>query len=208
MDLIKRKIKKKLQSEEGASITFALLIFLVCAIISSVIIVAASTTGGRMSGMRETDQRYYAATAAAHVLQEIFDGKTVEVTYSVSDPSSAPTTSETNSILAAASTAVITRSTKTSIDTKEVSIDDYSCKVTVTLNSTKLANGLASFDIEATGGTANINWGTYKLTIVFSSNIKKPEAGSGSSQARASVTWSLNSISTAQAQSTTSTQGG
>lgn len=66
------RLRSKLRSKRGASITFALLIFLVCAVVSSVVIVAATTAGGTMSGLRENDQRYYAATEAAHKLKNDF----------------------------------------------------------------------------------------------------------------------------------------
>ena len=86
------RIRNKLQSRRGASITFALLLFLVCAVISSVVIVAASTAGGRLSTVREMDQRYYAATAAADVLRETLDGKTAIVSYQTSGGTTTATT--------------------------------------------------------------------------------------------------------------------
>ena len=64
-------IKKKLRSQYGASITFALLLFLVCAALCSVIIVAATTAAGRMSKLAETDQRYYAVTSAAELMKDL-----------------------------------------------------------------------------------------------------------------------------------------
>ena len=64
-------IKKKLRSQYGASITFALLLFLVCAVLCSVIIVAATTASGRMSNLAEMDQRYYAVTSAAELMKEL-----------------------------------------------------------------------------------------------------------------------------------------
>ena len=66
-------IKRKLGSRRGASITFALLLFLVCAVLSSVIIVAATSSAGRMSKLAETDQRYYAVTSAADLVKELLD---------------------------------------------------------------------------------------------------------------------------------------
>ena len=67
------RIKKKIKSNNGASITFALLIFLVCAVISGIVIVAATTSAGRMSKTTEMDQRYYAVTSAAELLKEYID---------------------------------------------------------------------------------------------------------------------------------------
>ena len=68
-------IKNKIQSSKGASITFALLIFLVCAVVSSVVIVAGTTAAGRMSQTAQTDQRFYAVSSAAELLTKAVDGK-------------------------------------------------------------------------------------------------------------------------------------
>ena len=72
-------IKQKLRSRTGASITFALLLFLVCAILCSVILAASTSAAGRMSRIAETDQRYYGVTAAAELLTDLIDGKTVSI---------------------------------------------------------------------------------------------------------------------------------
>lgn len=61
----------KLRSQAGASITFALLLFLVCAVLSSVILVAATVAAGRMAGIAETDQNYYAVTSAAELIKDM-----------------------------------------------------------------------------------------------------------------------------------------
>ena len=66
-----RAIRKKMQSQRGASITFALLLFLVCAVLSAVIVVASTTSAGRMSKLPETDQRYFAVTSAAELLKDM-----------------------------------------------------------------------------------------------------------------------------------------
>lgn len=62
-----RKILDKLRSREGASLTFALLAFLVCAAISAVLVAAGMASAGRLSGLAEADQRYYAVTSAAQL---------------------------------------------------------------------------------------------------------------------------------------------
>ena len=72
-------IKQKLRSRTGASITFALLLFLVCAVLCSVILAASTAAAGRMSKIAETDQRYYSVTSAAEVLTDLIDGKTVSI---------------------------------------------------------------------------------------------------------------------------------
>ena len=72
-------MKNKIKSRRGASITFALLLFLVCAVVSGIVIVAATAASGRMDQIAESDQRYYAVTSAAELLKDALDGKTVTV---------------------------------------------------------------------------------------------------------------------------------
>ena len=72
-------MKNKIKSQRGASITFALLLFLVCAMVSSVVIVAATTAGGRMSNLPDIDQRYYAVSSAAELLGKALNEQVVTV---------------------------------------------------------------------------------------------------------------------------------
>ena len=67
------KIRQKLTSQSGASITYALLLFLVCAVVSSVVLAAATAASGRMSKAVENDQRYYAVASAAELLRKKLD---------------------------------------------------------------------------------------------------------------------------------------
>ena len=73
------RIMKKLRSRAGASITFALLLFLVCAVLCSVILAAATASAGRMSSIAETDQRYYAVTSASELLNDLIGDKKVSI---------------------------------------------------------------------------------------------------------------------------------
>ena len=75
-------MKNKIKSQMGASITFALLLFLVCAVVSIVVVVAGSAAAGRMSQRAEADQRYYAVTSAVELLCNDFKGMKVKVEYS------------------------------------------------------------------------------------------------------------------------------
>ena len=192
------RIRNKLQSRRGASITFALLLFLVCAVISSVVIVAASTAGGRLSTVREMDQRYYAATAAADVLRQTLDGKTAIVSYQTSGGTTMATTTATG-ILDDASKLVVTGGSQalTAISPIENTVDNvkYTCTITGTVN-----NGLLTVDIAAGGGKFNKN-GIYTLQLVFTSTVMKTEEAStteGSlptgSSGKAKVTWKTGSI--------------
>ena len=74
-----RMISKKLRSSKGASLTFALLAFLVCAVISAVLLASASAATGRLSNLAETDQRYYAVTSAAQLFCDTLENNTYEV---------------------------------------------------------------------------------------------------------------------------------
>ena len=73
------RIRRRLRSRRGASITFGLLLFLVCAVLCSVILTAATAASGRMSKISETDQRYYAVTSAAELLKVLVDQRSVTV---------------------------------------------------------------------------------------------------------------------------------
>ncbi len=73
-------MKRKLKSQRGASITFALLIFLVCAVVGSVVLGAGTAAAGRISELAKSDQRYYSVTSAARLFEEQFAGTNVTVT--------------------------------------------------------------------------------------------------------------------------------
>ena len=77
----------------------------------------------------------------------------------------------------------------TAPDIPAITNDGYTCTV-----APKLEGGLLTFSISATGGTANINTGTYALDIVFASNVKRPDPGSGATKAKATVSWKLHSL--------------
>lgn len=72
-------IKKKLKSEAGASVTFALLLFLVCAVVGSVVLTAGSAAAGRLANLAKMDQQYYSVISAAGLLQKDTEEKTVTV---------------------------------------------------------------------------------------------------------------------------------
>ena len=69
-----KKLRTKLRSERGASISYALLLFLVCAVVGSVVLVAATSASGRLSGLAKADQRYYSVTSAAELIRDLYDG--------------------------------------------------------------------------------------------------------------------------------------
>ncbi len=59
---------KKLRSRSGASIIFALFIFLFCAFVGASILTIASTTTGELSDKQKNDQAYYTLTSLADYL--------------------------------------------------------------------------------------------------------------------------------------------
>lgn len=90
---MKNKTFSKLRSRTGASISFALLLFLVCTVLCSVILAAATTAAGRMSKAAETDQRYYAVTSACELMKNLINNKVVSI---VKVTTSTATTTYTN----------------------------------------------------------------------------------------------------------------
>ena len=62
-----KNMRSKLRSGKGASITFALLAFLACAVVSAVLLAAASVASGRIGGLAASDRRYYAVASAAQL---------------------------------------------------------------------------------------------------------------------------------------------
>ena len=80
------RVKKKLKSRKGASISWALLIFLVCAVVGSAVLVAGTAAAGRMSRLAENDRRYYAVTSSAGLLRDVLSQE-ITVTRTASDSS-------------------------------------------------------------------------------------------------------------------------
>ena len=74
-----KTVLNKLRSGKGASITFALLAFLVCAVISAVLLASASAAAGRVSELAEMDQRNYAVTSAAQLFCDALDGQSITI---------------------------------------------------------------------------------------------------------------------------------
>lgn len=69
--------RKKLKSSAGASITFALLLFLVCAVVGSVVLAAGTAASGRFSKLAEMDRRRASVNSAAELIVGLIDGKCV-----------------------------------------------------------------------------------------------------------------------------------
>lgn len=72
-------IKTKIKSENGASIAFALLLFLVCIVVSTIIITAATAASGRLSNLAKMDQKYYLVNSVAEMIEDTFNNEVVVV---------------------------------------------------------------------------------------------------------------------------------
>lgn len=70
---------QKIKSETGASLSMALMLFLVCSVVGAAVLTAASTAAGRISQIRETDQRYYSVASAVQLLIDEIDGESITV---------------------------------------------------------------------------------------------------------------------------------
>jgi len=78
--LLLNAVKTKSRSTRGASITFALLLFMVCAVLGAVVLTAGTASAGRVSGMAEADGRYYSVSSAAELLTQELTGRSVTIT--------------------------------------------------------------------------------------------------------------------------------
>ena len=74
---MKKVISGKLRSNEGVSLSIALLLFLICAIVASIILTAGTAASGRLSKKAELDQKYYLVNSVADLLIEELEGKTI-----------------------------------------------------------------------------------------------------------------------------------
>lgn len=68
-------IQRKIKSEEGASLSVALLFFLVCAVVGSVILAAATSSVGRMKNLSSTERDKEAVYSTARLVVRRMAGK-------------------------------------------------------------------------------------------------------------------------------------
>ena len=76
----KMRLARKIKSDKGVSILFALFAFLVCATVGSVVLAAGSSSAGRISQIADVDQRYYSAMSAAKLIRDSIDGQVIVFT--------------------------------------------------------------------------------------------------------------------------------
>ena len=143
-----RTIKKKLNSQRGASLTFALLLFLVCAVVGSVVLVAGTAASGRLSKTAEMDQRYYSVTSAADFLTQELSNKKITLVR---------TREVTESIITQYSVA-IDEDTGETTTTEQSTSTSYSAPA----YTTKIAEG-ESFTTETPGNLSFLTERAFKL---------------------------------------------
>ena len=71
---------RKIRNNDGASLTFALLLFLVCSVIGTIVLTAATVASGRLADKAETDKRYYRVVSVAEFLRDELDEKKIVIT--------------------------------------------------------------------------------------------------------------------------------
>ena len=65
-----RRLRKVIRDERGASLSIALLLFLVCTVVASVVLIAGTTASGRVAELASMDQRYYSVTSAVEFFRD------------------------------------------------------------------------------------------------------------------------------------------
>lgn len=81
--MVMSRVQRKIEDRSGASLSVALLFFLVCAIVGSVLIAAASVSMGRMKNIADGEQERYALDSAMEMLAEEMQGGEITLTASM-----------------------------------------------------------------------------------------------------------------------------
>ncbi len=198
-----RAIHTKLRSERGASITFALLLFLVCAVVASVVLTAGTAASGRLSQQAESDRRYYSVSSAARLLQTEIESTAVTATKSgnyAADLSSVSWTVKTQdanakdipALLFTAAQKVlgdVTASVPASLTVTATNIPD------VTVDVTLDASGTLTLKIHNATGTGDPY--TQQLTFALDRRDSVDKNQAADTQVMtASLTWILSDVQT------------
>ena len=76
--MLVKKIQKKLKSNQGTSIFFGLLLFLVASILSAVMLSASVTAVKRVESDRKAEQNYLTCSSAAKLLRDAIESTEIE----------------------------------------------------------------------------------------------------------------------------------
>lgn len=72
-------ITKKLKSEDGATLFFALLFFVLCAVAGSIILSSAMGVTGELAGLKQNDADYYSVSSATRYLSDVLSESKFQV---------------------------------------------------------------------------------------------------------------------------------
>lgn len=78
-----KRLTSKLWSSRGASMSMALMLFLVVTVVASIVLTAATAVSGRYSQMAEADRTYYNVTSAAKLFWDKLKGRDGSVSVEV-----------------------------------------------------------------------------------------------------------------------------
>lgn len=76
---MKKAVLQKLKSEYGATLSMALMLFMICAVAGAIILAAATVASGRFSQLTESDARYYTVISSAELLAQELAETPVEI---------------------------------------------------------------------------------------------------------------------------------
>ena len=190
-------LKRKLTSQSGASITYALLLFLVCAVVSSVVLAAGTAASGRMSQSVESDQRYYAVTSAAEFLKKQLEFNGQSWIRKVVDAEGQGSLDD----------GIVSGGLLDTFSGTVVGVEGYSCPKSFTINAkdheelkVNVNAKLEASDpvLTLTLSNADTSDGTFSIEMVFTADkeIRKGKDASSKTVTVQKVTWHLYSIST------------
>lgn len=80
-----KRIREKLNSSRGATILFALLIFMLCVVAGTAALTAAASNAGRFSHAGSDQQQYLSVSSAAGLLRDEFGGTTFKAEISLEE---------------------------------------------------------------------------------------------------------------------------
>ena len=208
-------IKAKLKSRTGASITFALLLFLVCAVVGSVVLTAGTAAAGRAGDLTKMDQRYYAVTSAAELLRDLMEGESVTVVETAplndsgaadwdsatirlngrdvsggTDLQSIPETAAYDFLIQKSSVSISRSYTLSAAEHNELGVD---------IEEELSSDGTLLFRITSDFGVSGGSGGEYALKEVFKPDLQETEGKNeqtGTALRTRKVTWRLADLAT------------
>ena len=151
-----KAVQRKLQDRSGATLTVALLFFVMCAAAGSVILAAATTSTGRLAELQASDQNYYAVVSAAKLLRDEIDGQTISVGQTETKIVTTTRTEKTEKDANGADVTVVEETTKTEYS--------YSAPKFEHLNDTTAGAGITSKTTTGTTITSETEFESFPNT--------------------------------------------